>query len=169
MTDFSLRSATSADLPRMIAVEIAAAKIFPVSVLPAEVGRSGSPDELQASVANGLAWVATVDQDLIVGFLAAQAINTSLHIVEMDVLPSHGRRGIGALLLEHAVKQCRALGLRETTLTTFLSVPWNGPFYAKYGFQPVRDASEHVHLEQALSREGSRGLKDRVAMLRNVA
>lgn len=151
----------------MIAVEIEAASIFPVSVLPTTVGRAGSPDELQAAVALGLAWVAAADQDQIVGFLAAQVIGTSFHIVEMDVLPSHGRHGIGALLLEHSANQCKALGLRETTLTTFLSIPWNGPFYAKHGFQPVKDAREFAHLTRALARENSRGLKDRVAMLRN--
>jgi 4-diphosphocytidyl-2-C-methyl-D-erythritol kinase len=153
----------------MLAVEIEAATLFPLSVLPADVGRSGSPDELQAAVASGLAWVAETDQGLIVGFLAAQAIATSLHIVEMDVLPSHGRRGIGARLLEHAMGQCKVLGLRETSLTTFLSVPWNGPFYAKHGFQVLEGGFGFQHLSQALAREARRGLQDRVAMLRTVA
>ena len=169
MTEVRLRPATQVDLPQMVAVEIEAATLFPVSVLPATVGRSGSPDELQAAVASGLAWVAETEQGLIVGFLAAQAIATSLHIVEMDVLPSHGRRGIGASLLEYAVRHCKDLGLRETTLTTFLSVPWNGPFYAKHGFQPLEGGFGFPHLSHALARETRRGLQNRVAMLRTVA
>jgi GNAT superfamily N-acetyltransferase len=153
----------------MVAIEIEAAKRFPLSVLPASVGRSGSPLELQEALAAGLAWVAEADKCLIVGFLAAQAIDTSLHIIEMDVHPSHGRQGIGATLLRHAVNHCKSLGLREATLTTFRSVPWNGPFYTKHGFRPLEGGPEFPHLTQALAREARRGLQDRVAMLRNVA
>lgn len=169
MTEVRLRLAVADDLASMLAVEIEAARVFPPSVLPATVGRSGSPDELRAAIAAGLAWVAVVEPTRIVGFLAAEVIGTSLHIVEMDVLPSHGRRGIGALLLEHAFEHGRATGLREITLTTFSSVPWNAPFYARHGFEPVNDVRVRAHLEQALEREVRRGLKDRVAMLRRVA
>ena len=137
--------------------------------LQGRLGRSGSPDELQAAVASGLAWVAEAEHNLVVGFLAAQVVGTSLHIVEMDVLPTHGRQGIGALLLEHAAAQCKTLGLHEATLTTFSSVPWNEPFYARHGFRALESTSRFRHLTQALAREASRGLKDRIAMLRDVA
>ena len=169
MTEVRLRPAVFADLQRLLEIEIQAAALFPTSVLPETVGRSGSPDELQAAVASGLAWVAEAEHNLVVGFLAAQVVGTSLHIVEMDVLPTHGRQGIGALLLEHAAAQCKTLGLHEATLTTFSSVPWNEPFYARHGFRALQSTSRFGHLTQALAREASRGLKDRIAMLRDVA
>jgi GNAT superfamily N-acetyltransferase len=169
MTEIRLRPAASSDLPQMLAVEVEAAKLFPTSVLPETVGRSGSLEKLQTAVASGLAWVAEAEQNLVVGFLASQIFDTSLHIVEMDVLPTHGRRGIGALLLKHAATQCKVLALRETTLTTFSTVPWNGPFYSKQGFEPLQDTSNFRHLAQALADKASSGLKNRIAMLRNVA
>ena len=92
-----------------------------------------------------------------------------MHIVEMDVLPSHGRLGIGSRLLEHAVAKCKVLGARETTLTTFLNIPWNAPFYAQHGFRRVSNVSHFPHLDQALQRESTRGLGERVAMYRNAA
>ncbi len=169
MTEVRLRPAVFIDLPRMLEVEIQAASLFPTSVLPETMGRSGSPDELRAAVASGLAWVAEAEQNLVVGFLVAQVVGTSLHIVEMDVLPSHGRQGIGGLLLEHAIAQCKTLGLHETTLTTFTSVPWNERFYAQHGFRALETTYKFGHLTQALAHEASRGLKDRIAMLRDVA
>jgi GNAT superfamily N-acetyltransferase len=169
MTERRLRSADLSDLPRMLEIEIAAATLFPTSVLPETVGRSGSPDELRAAVVSGLAWVAEAEHKLVVGFLVAQVVGTSLHIVEMDVHPSHGRQGIGGQLLEHAVTQCKVLGLSEATLTTFTSVPWNEPFYSRHRFRVLASTLRFGHLAQALAREASRGLENRVAMLRDVA
>lgn len=75
---------------------------------------------------------------------------------------------MGALLLQHAAEQCRRLGHNEITLTTFASVPWNAPFYAKYGFRHLLNVSRFAHLTQALARESDRVLRNRVAMFREV-
>ena len=169
MIEARLRPATFADVRRMVDIEIAAARLFPTAVLPEAVGRTGSPEEIREGIESGLAWVAEAEQNLVVGFVVAKTIGTSMHIVEMDVLPSHGRQGIGGQLLEQAIAQCKVMGLRETTLTTFLGVPWNAPFYAQHGFKVVGSVSHYPHLGQALQREATRGLRERVAMCRNAA
>ena len=169
MIEVRLRPATLADVRRMVDIEIAAAKLFPTEVLPEAVGLTGSQEEIREGIASGLAWVAEAEQSLVVGFLVAKTIGTSMHIVEMDVLPSHGRQGIGGQLLEQAIAQCKVMGLREATLTTFLGVPWNAPFYTQHGFKVVSGVSHYPHLDQALQREAARGLKERVAMYRNAA
>ena len=169
MIEVDLRPATVADVRCMVDIEIAAATLFPTAVLPEAVGRTGSLEEIREGIASGLAWVAEAAQNLVVGFLLAKTIGTSLHIVEMDVLPSHGRQGIGGLLLEHAVAQCKVMGLCETTLTTFSGVPWNAPFYTRRGFKVVGSTNHFPHLDLALQREATRGLKERVAMYRNAA
>ena len=169
MTEVRLRPATLADLQRMLDIEIAAATLFPSSVLPEGVGRTGSPEEVRAGIAAGLAWVAEVEHNIVVGFLIAETVGTSMHIVEMDVLPSHGRQGIGGQLLEHAVAQCNAMGFRETTLTTFLNIPWNAPFYAQHGFKVAGSPGQFPHLDQALQLEAMHGLRERVAMFRDAA
>jgi len=169
MIEVRLRPATLADVRRMVDIEIAAAKLFPTEVLPEAVGRTGSQEEIREGIASGLAWVAEAEQSLVVGFLVAKTIGTSMHIVEMDVLPSHGRQGIGGQLLEQAIAQCKVMGLREATLTTFLGVPWNAPFYTQHGFKVASGVSHFPHLDQALQREAARGLKERVAMYRNAA
>ena len=169
MTEVHLRPATLADLDLMLEIEIAAAKLFPSSVLPAHVGRIGSLGEIRAGIAAGLAWVAEAEQNSVVGFVVVEIIGTSMHIVEMDVLPSYGRQGIGSQLLEHTMIQCKAMGLHETTLTTFLNIPWNAPFYAQHGFKIAGSVSHLPHLSQVLQREALRGLRERVAMVRDAA
>lgn len=121
-------------------------------VRPAAIARQSSCAELESALAADLAGVAEVELGCAVGFPAAQSIGASLDIVEMDVLPSHGRKGIGALLLQHAAEHCKSLGHCEITLTTFASVPWNAPFYVKHGFRTLPHVSRFEHLTQAMVR-----------------
>jgi GNAT superfamily N-acetyltransferase len=168
VSGFCIRPATAADLQRMVEIELAAATLFPAGVLPPDAARVGSEAEIGEAISSGLAWVAAdARHEQPVGFLAARSVACSLHFVEMDVLPSHGRRGIGALLVEHALAAGRARGLRDATLTTFLRLPWNAPFYARHGFTVLGELASHPHLQQALEREARRGLTGRVAMRRD--
>ncbi|MGA0585965.1 4-(cytidine 5'-diphospho)-2-C-methyl-D-erythritol kinase [Dyella sp. KRB-257] len=96
------------------------------------------PELLHGAVARGLVWVA-VEQGEPVGFvwLDDDLGGDAVGIGELDVLPSHGRRGIGAALLEHACAWARSAGYRRVGLGTLADVPWNAPFYAKHGFAVV--------------------------------
>ena len=166
MTCLEIRDATAADLERMVSIEIAAAERFPLDVLPANVGRAGSREETQQAIVDRLAWVADSEDAGVVGFLVAQLEEPCLHIAEMDVLASHGRRGIGGRLLEHACAQAGQRGLAAITLTTFEQIPWNAPFYARHGFIAATEPVGFEHLRRALAHERARGLKGRVAMVR---
>jgi 4-diphosphocytidyl-2-C-methyl-D-erythritol kinase len=94
------------------------------------------PDLLQQAIARGLVWVALDEAREPVGFvwLDTDLVDGAIGIAEIDVLPEHGRRGIGAALLEHACAWARAAGYRRVDLGTLAEVPWNAPFYAKHGF-----------------------------------
>jgi 4-diphosphocytidyl-2-C-methyl-D-erythritol kinase len=97
------------------------------------------PELLREAIARGLVWVALIGSGEPVGFvwLDAEEGGDALGIAEMDVLPSHGQRGIGAALLEHACAWARASGYHRVDLGTLADVPWNAPFYAKHGFVAV--------------------------------
>jgi GNAT superfamily N-acetyltransferase len=47
------------------------------------------------------------------------------HLDEVDVAPSHGRRGIGTALVRTVCEWATASGFSVLTLTTFRAVPWN--------------------------------------------
>ncbi|MEW5834817.1 MAG: 4-(cytidine 5'-diphospho)-2-C-methyl-D-erythritol kinase [Pseudomonadota bacterium] len=98
------------------------------------------PELLYEAIARGMVWVARpgVGGEP-VGFvwLDDTLPGDAIGIGELDVLPDHGRRGIGAALLEHACGWARAAGYRRVDLGTLADVPWNAPFYARHGFVVV--------------------------------
>ncbi|MGN6381673.1 MAG: 4-(cytidine 5'-diphospho)-2-C-methyl-D-erythritol kinase [Dyella sp.] len=117
------------------------------------------PELLHGAVARGLVWVA-MEQGEPVGFvwLDDDLGDEAVGIGELDVLPSHGRRGIGAALLEHACAWARAAGYRQVHLGTLVDVPWNAPFYAKHGFSVV-DKRDPAFAE-VLARDRENGFPD---------
>ncbi len=98
------------------------------------------PELMYGAVARGLVWVARPGAGgEPVGFvwLDDTLPGDAIGIGELDVLPDHGRRGIGSALLEHACDWARAAGYRRVDLGTLADVPWNAPFYARHGFVVV--------------------------------
>ncbi|HUH31047.1 MAG TPA: 4-(cytidine 5'-diphospho)-2-C-methyl-D-erythritol kinase [Rhodanobacter sp.] len=94
------------------------------------------PALLLHAITRGLVWVARDAARETVGFvwLDTEVAAPGVGIAEIDVLPSHGRRGIGAALLEHACNWARAAGYRQVDLGTLADVAWNAPFYTQHGF-----------------------------------
>ncbi len=120
-----------------------------------------SADNWAPQLASGSLWVAEVDGQP-VAFLAATPTCERLHIDELDVARPHQGQGIGSRLLAAAAQWARREGYRALSLTTFRDIPWNGPFYARFGFREWTDPPASVR--QALLYEAARGLKDRWAM-----
>lgn len=81
-------------------------------------------------------WVAVDDQGLPQGFLSAERFGDDLHIHEVSVAQPLQGQGWGRRLVETAMSHARAHHLHAVTLTTFLNVPWNAPFYRRLGFEP---------------------------------
>src|SRR4051812_42185786 len=60
-----------------------------------------SVEELTAYVNHGRAWVVTDDNDVPVGYGVVDIVDGLAHLEQLSVLPDHGRKGLGAALLEH--------------------------------------------------------------------
>jgi ribosomal protein S18 acetylase RimI-like enzyme len=116
-----------------------------------------SVEEHLASIARGTLWAAEEGQRII-GFLTASVTGGEMHINELDVHLDCQRRGTGRKLITAAAENARASGLRAVTLTTFLGVPWNEPFYLSLGFQVVSEAGLGARLKAMLDKEASHGL-----------
>jgi GNAT superfamily N-acetyltransferase len=104
----------------------------------------------------GLLWVARANASP-VGFALVEPLGDGLHLEELDVLPEHGRKGIGRALLREV---CRYAGGRRSTLTlcTFRDVPWNAPFYERCGFRTLREDELWPALSARFQEETARGL-----------
>jgi GNAT superfamily N-acetyltransferase len=69
-----------------------------------------------------------------VGFALVKMLADDLpHLEEIDVHPSHGRRGLGTALVREVCEWATLRGHVMLTLTTFRAVAWNLPFYARLG------------------------------------
>ena len=159
MTDWSLRLALPADAEQMPAIEAAAGVLFAddpeLAKLDFDDGWEAA--ELRQLIKKGHCLVAHVGEAM-VGFLANQPFQRELHIWEMDVLPTHQGCGIGSGLLRACQIDARNAGFRALTLTTFRDLPWNGPFYARLGFEEVTALDAHPRLASELALEADNGL-----------
>ena len=165
----SIRLATLDEIVHLPALErVACGRFDPFGY--AELQAIVTPvDELRAGVLAGSLFVA-VEGDAIVGFALASLFDGGLHLDELDVLPSHGRRGIGRALVGAVVDLARARGLARVTLSTLASIPWNAPWYATLGFRALTVASLTPALCELREAERSRGLPmaDRVYLRKDI-
>ncbi|MEW5684252.1 MAG: GNAT family N-acetyltransferase [Pseudomonadota bacterium] len=123
-----------------------------------------TPETWRPHLTAGTLWVVEADGER-VGYLAARVDEDRLHIDELDVERAFQGRGIGRRLLAAAADWARANQLPRLSLTTFRAIPWNGPFYASFGFRECEGAATPDALRTLLAHEAELGLPDRCAML----
>ena len=166
-----IRPAGSRDIPAMQAIELEAGSLF------ADIGMQAvaddepfTSDELVAFMDSGLAWVAVDERDEAVGYLVGLIVDGRAHIEQVSVRPSHSRRGIGRALVDHFVAWATGQRLPAITLTTFVEVPWNAPYYARLGFRPFDVDERSPDLQSIRAAEAAHGMDrwPRIAMIREV-
>jgi GNAT superfamily N-acetyltransferase len=81
--------------------------------------------------------VVLVAGDPPLGFACVELVDGAAHVWQLAVDPSVGRRGIGTALIGAVFDWARSHHHLAVTLTTFRDVPWNGPFYARLGFDAL--------------------------------
>ncbi|MFE2376908.1 GNAT family N-acetyltransferase [Streptomyces sp. NPDC059398] len=155
----SIRAARTEDLPALQDIERAAGQCFRGIGMP-EIADDEPPplDELARYQRAGLAWVAVDGSDAPVAYLIADHVDGNMHIEQVSVHPDSARRGIGRALLDHVAERAAADGNRALTLTTFADVPWNAPYYARCGFQPLDEHHLGTGLRAVRAREAAHGL-----------
>ncbi len=161
-----VRLTRGTDIGCLEAVERSAATLFrtlPDLAWLAE-DRTAGPDVHRTAVAQSLSWVAVDAADQPIGFLIAAETDADLHILELSVAAEHQGRGAGRALMAAARHEAEVRALQALTLTTFRSVAWNAPFYARLGYAPVTAETAPAYLRDALAAQVEHGLIDRVAM-----
>ncbi|HEY0710411.1 MAG TPA: GNAT family N-acetyltransferase [Polyangia bacterium] len=153
-------------LPALAAIELAAATLLeghaPPSVLQSVIPSAS----LRLAQQEGRLWVALAG-DLPVGFAFVEMLGPGRpHIEELDVHPQHGRRGLGTALVRAVLDWAARQQFAEVTLITFRAVPWNMPFYARLGFEPMAPHDVSPEIAAVARAEALRGLDPdkRIAM-----
>lgn len=168
--NYAILPALREHLPFLPGIEDAAGELFPLEDLP-EPARSTSlsAKAFEGALNRELLWVVVADESgLPVAFLMADVLDGCMHLVEVDVHPDHGRRGIGSRLLDHVLAVARQRGFEAVTLTTFGHLAWNAPFYARHGFQAVRADGLGEGLARVLEKEQALGMRRRMAMRKDL-
>lgn len=100
--------------------------------------------------------LAALHDDGIIGFAAIRTVGRELHLAELSVARAHQRCGVGSLLIRAMMIDARNSGYRAITLNTYRDIPWNAPFYARFGFVEVENFEGRDYLAEG--REGAAAL-----------
>jgi len=159
MSDWSLRLARKEDAEHLPAIERAAAQLFAgdPDLNERDLDSSREVEDFRRLIDKGHCLVALVENRL-AGFLVTEPFRRELHVWEMDVHPDFQQRGIGSGLMRACLIDARNSSFRAVTLTTFSDLPWNGPFYARLGFEEVVALDAHPRLAGELANEVDGGL-----------
>jgi GNAT superfamily N-acetyltransferase len=169
---YRIRKGRPAEFRSLQEIELEAGKLFAEVGLGAVTeGDATSIDDFTACEKTGLLWVAADENDAPVGFAFVEIVGGQAHLDELAVHPNHGRRGIGAALVQTTIDWAGANDYTAVTLTTFRDVPWNMPFYERMGFRPLSDSELTNELREVVDAETRRGLppEKRVVMRYDVA
>ena len=159
MTGQRIRAARADDLPVLVEIERAASETFRTLGMHLVADDDpGTVDELAPYAADGRAFVSAAPDDQPIAYLLLDLVDGAAHIEQVSVHPFHARRGLGRALIEHAASWAVARGLRALTLTTYVCVPWNGPYYERLGFRYLRVDEETPGLRAVRERERASGL-----------
>lgn len=115
-------------------------------------------DELRRFQQDGRAWVFVDENDAPIAYTLVNVVDCWLNIEQVSVYPSYARRGLGRQLIDLADRLAAERGLRGLTLTTYVDVPWNGPYYERLGFRVVPDDDTSHGMRAIREEEARRGL-----------
>jgi GNAT superfamily N-acetyltransferase len=127
-----IRAARPSDYRRLPDIERAAGERFREVGL-AEIA-DHEPFDADELAAAAMLFVATDEEDELLGYAMVELVDGHAHIEQLSVLPSHGGQGLGTELLDAVGDWARGQGHAEITLTTFRDVPFNRPLYEHLGF-----------------------------------
>lgn len=165
-----LRLAASEEVALLADIQLKAAIRFPDDVLP-EPMRSAytvSGEIMTEALEKGRLWVACGKENALLGYAVWRDMDGAAVLEQVDVLPQHGRRGIGSLLVRHIMEQAAGAGHLDLYLTTFKNVPWNAPFYLKLGFTIAEDDRLPQPVLKIIRQERE-AIKNRIAMQRDLS
>jgi GNAT superfamily N-acetyltransferase len=167
-----IRSARRSELPALQDIENVADEIFRrvampwvLPMTPADIGL------LERARRAGRLWVAADRANRPIGFALLRKLDGLAWLHQLSVLPRYGGRGIGGALLETACAKAQQERHDSVFLSTYLGVPWNGPFYARRGFSvvPLAQYTAAMRLERAHERQLGHPIWRRCLMRRDLA
>lgn len=169
---YSIRPATGDDIARMIAADIAASELFRPTGLIYDMAPvpDGVPAQILRDAIKDQMVIAAEFESVAIGFaLYSIRGENDFYLDQLSVDPTHGRKGVGAALVQACLQRSEDLGHSEVFLSTFRKLEWNGPFYKRLGFKelPRRKLADWMIEIEDLQRE-EMDVSQRCFMIRKV-
>ena len=164
---YRIEHARRAHVAALPEIELRAGRMFSEQDFPRPLRDTLTPlEKFERAFERGRLWVALDGAGKPVGFAVGSIVDGSAHLLELDVHPDHGRRGLGGRLVDRVADWARSEGHSALTLTTFSHVAWNAPWYRRLGFVELSSSEATPGLLAHLVQEGEEGLdrSKRVAM-----
>ncbi|MCJ0906306.1 GNAT family N-acetyltransferase [Rhodococcus sp. ARC_M6] len=159
MNTYAIRSARESDLIAIQSIERAAGLPFTEIGMAFVAGdEPPSIEALREFVVSDKAWVSTDLDDKPVAYLLVEIVDGNAHLDQVSVHSDYAHRKIGLALLNHMVEWAREHDLPAVTLTTYTEVPWNGPYYERFGFRYLAETEETPGLKKIRAAELAHGL-----------
>ena len=171
--DYLIRLAKETDVSALPEVERAAAAMFSPYLawleLSADVMEGlTTVSFLQEAQADDRLWVGVVDSKPI-GFVVVKFLLQCCFVVELDVHPAYGRRGVGSALMRMCCQGAKMRGFNQVVLTTFRRVPWNIPFYQRLGFKVISAELWSAEIKAIVQHEARYGfMPEKRAVMRRI-
>jgi len=167
-----LRPAEMTEIERVREIERASASRFiGIGMVELAEDEPTAAETLARRISTGGLVVASDEAGAPVAFVMFREIDGCAYIEQLDVLPSHAGKRIGAALIDEVEARAREASWPALLLSTFKDVPWNAPYYRRLGFADVPDAELSDALRRIRAEHEARGLDEtrRVFMRRQVA
>lgn len=95
----------------------------------------------------------TMDRQRILGFAASRPLDSLFYLDNISVSSELSRTGVGDMLLRETLQHARSEGFAAVALTTFRLPRWNGPWFRRYGFQPMPEHEIGTGLRTVMERQ----------------
>jgi GNAT superfamily N-acetyltransferase len=129
----TVRNATRADADLLTEIEAEADRLFEPLFGPVTWQPTRGTWRLAAP---GFVLVAG---EPVTGFAHVLELEGIAHLEQLAVRPTAQRRGTGTALVRAALEEAGRRGHDALSLSTYVDVPWNAPFYRRLGFEELAD------------------------------
>jgi GNAT superfamily N-acetyltransferase len=155
----AVRPGRADDGPELRRIELLAGERF------RDVGLASVADHEPASLevladyaAQARSWVAIDEHDRPIGYVVVDVVDGDAHIEQISVRPDRQGMGVARALIDRVRTWASTSGASAITLTTFATVPWNGPLYEHVGFVTLREDEIGPELQSVRDTESAHGL-----------
>jgi GNAT superfamily N-acetyltransferase len=168
---YCIRLARKGDMKAIKEVELRAATRFKgTGLIDDLLDHHFDQEILKQLIAESLVWVAEeVPSNQLqgeakpalsgpVGFAIASVLGPIAYLEELAVLSNHGRQGLGRRLVETVAEWARESNFPHLSLSTFVNIPWNAPFYTTLGFEKLPQNRLEKELQEVHILEQKLGL-----------